>query len=294
MTEKQHSPLTLAFLDREPRTAARVLESISVKDAAAFLNDAPSRLVAPAVCAMIPWSAARCIEDMKPESASGLLRAMNYSDAVSILRLVDLERRDKLLSLATKRFARSFRNALIYPREAVGAWMDVTHPSYQGTTLVREAAQSVRRMDQPFSHLFITDTEKQFYGVVPTADLFRRDENAMLSDIADRSIRPLSNRNAVNGCVARPEWDHLTMLPVVGRKNNFLGVLERRSLKKALLDQDTAIRVTSPGSVLMQLVTAYMNVGAAFANLTLLQNDENSYASSRETSRGRKRKNRHQ
>lgn len=293
MTNQQHSPLTLAFLDREPRTAARVLESIPVRDATAFLNGAPARLVAPSVCAMIPWSAARCIEDMDPEAASGLLRAMNYSDAVSILRLVGEERRDELLSLATKRFARSFRNALVYPREAVGAWMDVTHPSYQGSTLVKDAARAVRRMEQPFSHLFITDDEKQFCGVVATAELFRRDENAMLIDIADRTVRPLSNRNAINGCVSRPEWDVLTMLPVVGRKNNFLGVLERRSLKKALLDQDTAVRVATPGSVLMQLVTAYMNVGAAFANLTLLQNDENSFASSMETSNGRKRKSRH-
>lgn len=292
MTEKQQSPLTLAFLDREPRTAARALEAIEVDDAAAFLERAPARIVAPAVSAMIPWSAARCVERMKLESASGLLRAMEYSDAVSILRLIDEEHRDKLLALATKRFARSFRNALIYPREAVGAWMDVTHPSYLGTTLVKDAARAVKRMERSHTHLFVTDSEKRFCGAVPTADVFRRDENAMLIDIADRTIKPLSNRSYIASCASRPEWDHMTMLPVVGRKQNYLGVLDRRSLKKAALDQEAAVRNVSPGSVLMQLLTAYMNVGAAFANLTLLHNDEASLATTKETRRGRKRKSR--
>jgi Mg/Co/Ni transporter MgtE len=288
----ENSPLTLAFLDREPHTAARALEAVDAEDAAAFLNRAPARIVAPAVCVMIPWAAARCVERMSAEQASGLLRAMNHADAVSILRLVGVERREELLKLATRRFARSFRNALVYPKEAIGAWMDVTHAPFQDTTLVRNAARTVRRMKRAQPYFFLTDPQKRYSGAVFTTELFCRDENAALSDIADVSVRPLSNRETVQACRSRPEWDRMTMLPVVGRKQNFLGALDRSSLKKALLDQETLIRIATPGSVLMQLASAYMTVGAAFANLTLLENETSSPVSPKEKASGRKRKSR--
>jgi Mg/Co/Ni transporter MgtE len=290
VSKPESSPLTLAFLDREPHTAARALEAIDAEDAAAFLSRAPARIIAPAVCVMIPWAAARCVERMGAEQASGLLRAMNYADAVSILRLVDGERREELLELATKRFARSFRNALVYPKEAVGAWMDVTHAPFQDTTLVKNAARTVRRMRRAHPYIFLADPQRRYSGAVFTTELFCRDENAALSDIANHSVRPLSNRETVQACRSRIDWDQMTMLPVVGRKQNFLGALDRRSLKKALLDQETTIRIATPGSVLMQLASAYTTVGAAFANLILLENETGSPASQKETASGRKRK----
>lgn len=294
MTEPRTNPLTYAFLDREPRSAARVLEELQPRDAAAFLERAPARLVAPAVSAMIPWSAARCVEEMKAVSASSLLEALEYSDAVSILRLVDDTVRDQVLDLSSRRFARQFRNSLSYPKDTVGAWMDVSVPSFQETAVVKDAVRTIRRMKSVNSHIFLTDAERRFAGLVAISDLLHRDERAALSEIADTSVRPLSNRDSVAACSARTEWDHWTLLPVVGRKSNLLGGLSRGNLRKAMLDQDTSIRLATPGSVLMQLLTAFGVVGAAFANLTLLQDDGHSVPKTKEVKRGRKRKNRGQ
>lgn len=294
MSEHQKNLLTLAFLDREPGSAARALESIETVDAAAFLNRAPARLVAPAVAVMIPWSAARCVEKMGAEQASNLLRAMEYSDAVSILRIMDEDQRERLLDLSTKRFARSFRNSLIYPKDTVGAWMDVSIPTFQHSILIKDTVRAVRRMSRTTSHIFLTDSDKQFAGVVQLADLFRRDENATLAEIADHSIRPLSNRDSLHACSAKAEWDRLTLLPVVGRKHNFLGALSRAALRKAMQDQDAFIRVATPGSVLMQLLSAFVTVGAAFVNLTLVQDDALTAQTKKEKNRGRKRKSRNQ
>ncbi len=294
MTEQTKNFLTFNFLDREPRSAALVLEEVDAGDAAAFFDRAPARLLAPVIGAMIPWSAARCIERMKTEQASGLLRALEYSDAVSILRLINEDARERILELSTQRFARSFRNSLIYPKDTVGAWMDVKIPSFQDSMPLRDVIRTLKRMPRADTHIFVTNTVKEFAGVVAVADLFRHDEHAALADIADRSVRPLSNRDSLHACNARAEWDRLTVLPVVGRKRNLLGGLSRTGLRKALLDQDVVIRIATPGSVLMQLLSAFVTVGEAFAKVTLLTDEQISAPATKETPRGKKRSNRNQ
>ena len=97
MAEQEKTPLTHLFVEREPRVAARVLESLKPVDVAAFLNQTPARMAAGAVSEMIPWSAARCLEKMNREKSIALIRALPHSDAVSILRLIDEEVREKLL-----------------------------------------------------------------------------------------------------------------------------------------------------------------------------------------------------
>lgn len=292
MSKQNQSVLTLAFIDREPRSAARVLETIDADDAAAFIDSMPARVVASSVSHMIPWSAARCLEKVNLEHASGLLRAMDYSDAVSILRLMDDAQREELLELSTRQFSRNFRKSVVYPKDTVGAWMDVGVPSFEDTMLVKDAVRTVRRMATNTSHIFLTDTNKHYAGTVPVADLFRRDENAALAELADHSLKPLSNRDSIQGCQGNAGWDRLTLLPVIGRKRNFLGALSRSGLRKALTSQDAAFRIATPGSVLMQLLDAFVTVGTEFANLTLLQNHEMQPTREKENSRARKRKNR--
>lgn len=279
--------LTLSYLDREPLSAARVLESIGASDAAAFFNRAPARIVAPAVAAMIPWSSASCVKRMKPEKASGLLRAMGYSDAVSILRLMEADERERLLSFSTKRFARSFRNSLAYPQETVGAWMDVGVPTFQESTQIGDVVRALKRSPFVESHLFVINGEKRFFGVVPVAEILRHHESTTLESLADRSLKPLSNRDSLRSCEARADWDHLLLLPVIGRKQNFLGALSRASLRKALRSGNGKVISANPGSVVMQLLTIIPVVGLAFADLAMAQADGSPPSGKRGKSHGR-------
>lgn len=271
--DPERNLLTLSFLDRDPRAAARVLESIDAGDAAAFFNRAPARIIAPVVATMIPWSAARCLAGMNAEKASALLRSMGYADAVSILRLVKTEKREQLLEYSTKRFARSFRNSLTYPSDTVGAWTDVEVPALQESVRVSDAIRALKRFPSVGSHMFVINSDKEFAGVVPVAEILRHDETTILKNLADRSVKPLSNRDSLRSCAARADWDQMTLLPVVGRKRNFLGALSRASLSQALNTRGPDNMVVRSGSVPMQLLTVILVVGLAFADLMVSQAD---------------------
>ena len=266
--------LSLGFMDREPRSAARTLETIEPADAAEFLDHAPARITATVVARMRPWSAARCIEFMDGSAASALLMAMPHVDAVSVLRLVNSEVRDNLLKLTTDRFARRFRRAVAYRRDTVGAWMDVAVPSFEMTASVKDTLQTLRRHRQVHSHLFLTDSNRQYFGVVSVSELLCHDESASLSELADRSVEPISNQAPLVSYSSHPHWDRLNVLPVVGRKRNLLGGLSRSELRKGVSEPTARARILDHNSMILQVASAFVAVAAECANLALAARQE--------------------
>lgn len=255
------SHLTLAFLERRPESAAPVLAELEPSDAAAFLESVPGRLAAPVLVQMVPWSAARCLELLSPGRAARTLQRMAYLDAASLLRLVEEERFEAILGQMTDDLARSFRNSLRYPKGTVGAWMDYTVPTFAvdapAADALKYARQHHNRVD---SHIFVEDAGA-FAGAVGIADLLRCDRKASLAEIMDRTVQPLSNRAMLATVAAMPDWDRLSMLPVVGRRQNVLGGLTRSGLRKGL-SEDQIVRPTDSSGAMLSHVFGSLLVSA--------------------------------
>ena len=263
------STLTLGFLDREPRSAGLALAELEPAAAASFLNSAPARLTAEPVSTMQPWSSARCVELMDAEAASSLLRTMSHVDAISILRLVDIKLREIILEFSGENFARGFRSSLSFRRDTVGAWMDLSTPSFDAASTVREAMHGLRRMKRAQTHIFLTDNERKFIGTVLIADLLRHDESAVLSEIADDTVKALSGHAPLVSADTNPGWDVFNLLPVVGRKQNLLGGLSRSNLRKGISEPVQARAPLHHDSVLAQISSAFVVVAVECANLAL-------------------------
>lgn len=259
MTET--SPLTLAYLESRPASAAKVLEDLDAGDAAAFLGDVPARLAAPVVAEMVPWSAAGCLELLSPDTAAATLRNMPYQTGTSILRLIPKDRFDAILESLPQRLARDFRRSLGYPRGTVGAWMDHTVPTFsEGDSVADGIRYAKRRRGRIDSHIFVVGERGRFAGAVSVSDLLRHDPKTPLSQILDRDVRALSNRAMLAAVSNQPDWDSYPMLPVVGRRNNVLGALGRKTLRRGLVE-DHRIRAAFPsGTVVMHLFVAYFHV----------------------------------
>ena len=99
--------LTLAFIERKPAAAARILQDLDTADAAEFLGQAPARLAGPVLEVMVPWAAASCMELLDPETAAGLIQTMTTQGAASILRLLPDELRNGVLELLSRSRARA-------------------------------------------------------------------------------------------------------------------------------------------------------------------------------------------
>ena len=108
--------------------------------------------------------------------------------------------------------------------------------------------------------LFVVSNSREFVGVVDLADLLRGNEKALLSEIVDRKVTALSNRARLSGIVTEPDWDRFNVLPVVGRRKNFLGTLSREQLRTGLREGRVKTRKGEAVSFLSHLASAYLLV----------------------------------
>jgi Mg/Co/Ni transporter MgtE len=253
----------LAFLERQPVSAARALEDLDPADAAAFLETVPSRLSAPVVCAMAPWAAARLVESLAPEQAAGLIRNMAYQEAASVLRLMGQEQFDGILVALPKGLAKGFRNSLSYPKGTVGAWMDHGVPSFAAESTVADGLKYAKqRRNRVGSHIFVVEKTGRLAGTVSVGDLLRSAATTALAEIMDRKVSPLSNRAMLTAVESAPAWDEYSMLPVTGRRGNVLGGLTRKGLRRGLIEDRLTETPVATSTFWAHLLAAYLLTSA--------------------------------
>ena len=262
--------LTLSFIQSRPQAAARVLDDLESAEAAAFLASVPARLAAPVLSSMQPSRAARVVGLQSPEIGAAMVRAMSHLDCVTVVRLLSDEERGALYAELPERIVKDVRRSLEYPRETVGAWMDVTIAMLQVSTRVDEARRYVRRGDSgTLHHVFVTASGHRLEGVVSVAALLRADEQTQLGEIMDAHVTPLSNRSLLRHAAALPAWDVFSMLPVVGRKGNVLGALSRSDLRRGLAEIREDEQPRSRARMTSQLFDAWLVAASGMARVLL-------------------------
>ena len=103
--------LTLAFVSSHPVDAAKVLERLSVADAAALFTNLPARAAAPVLEAMLSLAAGLLEETRRVGESFGLdckgLESLGYREMVGFLRgEYDWEEAVRLMKRNTRRYAK--------------------------------------------------------------------------------------------------------------------------------------------------------------------------------------------
>ncbi len=232
--------LSFAFLESHPVEAARVLEGLSPQNVAALLTDAPVRLAAPVLRAMLPLHAARSLEHLADDNVAGLLRAMGPQSGVAALHYVPEARRDALLAQLPTALTLAFRLLLGYPEDTVGAWMNPRVLALPAGTTAEAALRQLGEEDageqgDGDAGIFVIDASQRLLGRAGLRDLMRAPSDAPLSRIMHKVKFTLPARTAIHAVEEHAGWDAYQLLPVVERENHFVGALDRGVLARALL-----------------------------------------------------------
>lgn len=250
--------LTLAYLEQAPAAAAKVLQEIGLDESAAFLETVPARLSAPVIGCMIPATGARCLERLTAPRSAAILRCLAYHDGASLLRLVRVELRDRILSELPSSTARRLHRSLQYSISAVGAWIDPDVPLLSPQNTVEDALRYLRDT-RNVSHIFLESASNgRFVGAISVKELLHSDRTTPLAQLPVDPITPVSNRSALATIVFHPAWDEYLALPVVGRRHNVLGGLSRTALRRGVHERH-AEAVEARGSLLTHLASALLS-----------------------------------
>jgi Mg/Co/Ni transporter MgtE len=260
--------LTLAFMESQPRSAARAIEGIDRDDAAAFLETVPGRIAGPVIGNMGPWLAAEVVERLSPPAAAGLIRNMAYQDVASILRLLDKDGLAAVFDQLPKGMSRNFRKSLNYPTGTVGAWMEHAVTTFNADNTISDGLKFVKRGRHSVgSHLFVVDDARLFLGTVRVGKLLAAKSMTPLREAMNRSVQPLSNRALLSSIEAASEWDEYIMLPVVGRKGNVVGGLTREGLRRGLAAERATATTFVTSSLWTHLLSNYLRTCAGLMQL---------------------------
>lgn len=225
--------LTIAFLERLPEASANVIEAMRLADAAALFETLPTRIVTPIFEKMEKWPAARCLQQLSLDRTAAIVAGVSYQDAIVLLRLTPTEAREAILERLPSRLAGDLRESLRYPRNCVGAWMDLSVPTLSLGATVKDAVAIAK--EKPVGDvLFIVDGDQRLAGFVGADALLRYSAATRLSDIAQSGLKPLFARTLLREAAPDPAWNHFLHLPVVGRDGHLVGVLSRHDMTVGL------------------------------------------------------------
>lgn len=233
MARDRDHTLSLAFMRGHPAQAAQVLESLPASEAAALFDQAPARLGATVLAAMLPHRAAGCIAALADARALELLAPMGTQPTVAVLRHLPEPRRKLLIAGLPTATALASTLLLGYAEDTLGAWAD---PDVVMLPADTRAAHALERMKQMPVHpqVFVTDNERRLVGMVSLSALLHAPDGATLATLMQRPAHVLIAHAPLSATPAHPGWENASLLPVVEPGERLVGLITRDALTRAL------------------------------------------------------------
>ena len=268
MSETQ--ALTLAFLADHPAEAARVVETLSVSDAAALLAEIPARVGAPVLTAMLTTAGARLLATLDDEHVLSLLAHAGTQTSVALLRHIPDPRRTRLIAGLPTVAALASRMLLGFPEDAVGAWADPEVVALAPTTSAIQALQRVRQgQETGVERILVVDAERKLLGDVSLEALLHASESITVAALMHSTATTLSAMMPIAAAAALRAWEQGSALPVVDREEHLIGVLHRSALSRAMRERTTHLQADGARSVTALLAGSYWSVIAGLASAAL-------------------------
>jgi magnesium transporter len=231
--EREHT-LSLAFMRGHPAQAARVLESLPADEAAVLFTQAPARLGAEVLAAMLPYRAAHCIEALGDARALELLAPMGTQPTVAILRHLPEPRRESLIAGLPTAAALASTLLLGYAEDTLGAWADPDVVVLPADTRATYALERMQQAPATQAQLFVADSERRLAGVVNLGSLLQAPDGATLATLMQRPGHVLAAIAPLFAAPDHPGWESSSVLPVVEPGERLVGVMTRDALTRAL------------------------------------------------------------
>lgn len=227
--------LGLAFLTAHPAEAARVLESLSSRDAGALFCAIPTDVGARVLASMLPTAAARILTEAPESTAVAITAAAGTQSIVAILRHVSGEMRTRLLVGLPAAVAVTVRMLLGFPEDTVGAWTDTGIVALPASFSVSSALDQLRSAAATdLDQVFVIDPDQHLLGCIGLHTLVRADPRAQVGSLIKSVGTSLSAMMPMASARSPALWERTQALPVLDRDRRLIGVLRRAATTRAM------------------------------------------------------------
>lgn len=226
--------LILAFIEKRPGAAARVLTAMDADDAAALIQDIPVRFATRVLTRMGAWPVCGLLTRMDIHRAAATLGGFSHQNAAALLRLMDPDDRNRLLGELPAPLQRDLKVTLSYPLDTVGANMTTAILTQRIDHTVADARDHIRRATRADAGcVIVVDEDHRLAGLLAPVTLLRSTGNTLLTEVMDTEVEPIPARALLATARDLNGWDRYASLPVVSRHKHVIGTLGRAALRPA-------------------------------------------------------------
>lgn len=226
--------LAQQFAETYPQAAARALEALATEPTSKLLEALPDKESASLLGSMLPYYAARCVTQLTPEAASKYLGGLEPRLVANILRHSTDETRRAVLAKLPRRLAPRVTIILNYSTSMIGAWLQPSVLTLPIECTVEEAQSRIRNEGAiEYHRVYVVDAEQSLRGVVNLSSLIVEAGNVLLSHCLRPVTRFLRATTGLDMALEDTAWLESDYLPVVDRREKFIGVLRYAELRAA-------------------------------------------------------------
>lgn len=248
----------MSFMIRDPTRAARILEGHAPDHSADLFAELNTRNAANVLGKMTPRHAARHLGAHSPDEAAKILRELGAVDIAAILRCADGRRREAILRRMSKRQSVGLNWVLSHPETCVGAWTDAQALVLAADISAQEALGQIQKDNVKSGELiFAVNRGRKLKGMVSTTTLLRADANAPIANLLERVPTTLQAQASIISADSLQAWQLQHALPVLDRQQNFVGVLYRSELDRALALDTAGSSASNLSDTLLEAGEAY-------------------------------------
>ena len=227
--------LNRQFLLDYPSEAIEQIEEMEPAAAGLYLADQSIPLIVSILKGLTPDVASLVFTQLPDSVIQKLLLESNPNEMVTLLGQMNVDDRERCLSLVDPSIKKDFEIMAAYPENSAGRLMDTRFNVFRENMEVRQCLRRLRTLKYKSARrtLFLVNSENQLSSRVDMQDLALAEPLQLLSELSfsiRTVINPTDPREEV---VAKLEEFKLSSLPVVDLSGRLIGVVGYEALVKA-------------------------------------------------------------
>ena len=238
----------MAFVSEHPDEAARLLERVDARDAAAIVGTVSPPVAAHVLRVMAPSAAASCVTALDEPTLVTIIDALPLDHAAALLRTQDAARREAVVSRVSEDRREQLRMLLSFPENTAGAVADPLALALPEDMTVAEAQKQLRGSDQHlFYYLYVEKRDRTLVGALAIPELMAARPRQTLSDAMRRDLVRLDAHLDLATVVAHPAWRELDAMPVVDHVGRLVGAIRHKTMRQLAGARPRPMSVTIAG-----------------------------------------------
>ncbi len=157
----------------------RVIKYLNDEDASLVLEELPEH------------QRQKMVHFLSTQRLSAIVGEMDTDDAADLLAELPDKQVETILHSMDEEDAEDIQQLMSYPDDSAGGIMQTELASMESTLTVREAIASLREMHQEIEelrHIYVTDKDGKFLGLVPIIRLLYADQDTTLDDLKEPAV----------------------------------------------------------------------------------------------------------